>query len=215
MNVKGVATATLGLGAAAEALRFTPKRALRLPVVGAMWTIHVLAALLVATRSPKLPLPKALRRLGLPLLGAGGALAFYSAVAEHSREGRGASPDAGSFPPLADLLSLDTGALSSIETPLRDGTYRASRHPALIGYSAFLIGLALATRSLRLIVSLPLWLAAAVGQSALREEALRRRYDWYDDYARSTPMLIPTRESVQAASDDLRARFRPREPVSD
>lgn len=207
MNMRGMATATLGLGAAAEALRYTPQRSARGAVVAALWAIHVLAALAVATRSPRLPLPKALRRLGMALAGVGGALALYSAIGERTREGRGNDPAAASHPPVAAILSGEPEALSALDTPLRDGTYRATRHPALLGYAAFLLGLALTTRSLRLIVSLPLWVAAAVGQSALREEALRREHPWYGDYAGSTPMLLPTKESARAALDDLRARF--------
>lgn len=207
MNARGMATATLGLGVAAEALRYTPKRGMRMPLLGALWAIHVLAAMLVAARSPRLPLPRALRGLGLPLTAAGGALACYSAICEHTREGRGRSSDAAIYPSCESVMGLEPQAMAALDTPLRDGTYRATRHPALLGYTAFLVGLALSTRSLRLVVSLPLWIAAAVGQTALREEAVRRQYPWYDDYARTTPMLVPTKESARAAFVDLRARF--------
>ena len=206
MNVRGIATATLGLGAAAEALRYTPKRELRLPVLGTLWGLHILTVLLVAMRSRRLPVPGILGRLGMLLALGGGTLAFYSAVVEHTKEGRGHEPGADAYPPLSDVLTMEPEPLARLETPLRDGTYRATRHPAVLGYAAFLLGLALMTRSLRMIVALPLWVAAAVGQSALREEALRRQYSWYDDYAKSTPMLIPTKESAKAAYGDLRAR---------
>lgn len=207
MNVRGMATATLGLGAAAEALRYTPKRDLRLPLLGAIWGLHVITVLLVAMRSRRVPVPGILGKLGTLLAMAGGALAFYSAIIEHTREGRGHEPDAAAHPALADVLAMEAEQLAELETPLRDGTYRASRHPAVLGYAMFLVGLALMTRSIRVLMSLPLWIAAAIGQSALSEEALRRRYNWYDDYARSTPMLIPTKESAKAAMEDLKSRF--------
>ncbi len=207
MNARGLATATLGLGAAAEALRYTPKRSMRQPLLSAAWALHVLAVLFVASRSPKLPLPPIAGKAGTLLVLGGGALALYSAIGEHSREGRGNDPAAAAYPPLADLLGPDPEQRAALDTPLSDGTYRATRHPALLGYAAFLAGLALTTRSLRLLASLPLWIAAAVGQAALREEALRREHPWYDAYAKDTPMLLPTKEGVRAAMADLRARF--------
>lgn len=207
MNAKGLATTTLGLGAAAEALRYTPKREMRLPALSGLWTLHIFMVLLVSMRSRRLPAPGILGRLGTLLAVAGGALAFYSAIAEHTSEGRGHEPGAAAYPALSEVLSLDPEPLARVDTPLRDGTYRASRHPALLGYAAFLAGLSLMTGSLRLLMSLPLWIAAAIGQSALREEAIRRDYSWYDDYAKTTPMLIPTKESAKAAIADLRTRF--------
>ena len=94
MNARGLATTSLGLGAAAEALRYTPKRRARRPLLAAAWAVHVFAAVTVALRSPRLPMPPLTRRLGLLLTLGGGALALYSAVIEHSREGRGNDPEA-------------------------------------------------------------------------------------------------------------------------
>lgn len=208
MNVRSLAATSLGLGAAAEALRYTPQRNRRLPALAFLWAVHVLSALWLAARSPRFIVPRSLRRLGLPLMVIGSALGLYSAVIERTREGRGSEPGEDSRPSLRDLTRPTPETIAALEEPPRDGTYRASRHPALLGYAGFLTGLTLFSGSFRLLISTPLWIAAAVGQATLREEVLRRDHGWYDDYARSTPMLLPTRESARSAFEDLRERFR-------
>lgn len=206
MNLRSIAATTLGLSVAAEALRYTPQRNRRVPIVGALWGLHLLAALCLAARSRRIPVPKMARRAGMGLMAAGAAAGAYSAAVEHTSEGRRSGPGDGR-PSLRDLAHLTPPMFEALEQPPRDGTYRASRHPALLGYAAFVAGLALVSRSVRLIGSLPLWIAAAAGYAALREETLRRDLDWYDDYAKTTPMLLPTKESARAAYDDLRERF--------
>ena len=207
MNVRGLAGTTLGLGVAAEALNTQATRDVAVATRIGLWTVHVVAVILVAMRSRRVPVPGILRKLGLLLTLGGGALAVYSALIEHTREGRGKSGSAETYPPLNTLLSFDEDAMAAMDEPPSDGTYLASRHPALLGYAAFLAGLALFTRSIRLVWAAPLWIAAAVGHAALREEAMRRAYPWYEGYAQNTPMLIPTAESAQAAIDDVRERF--------
>lgn len=207
MNAKSMANTALALSAAAETIRYTSRQGWRFPVVAGLWTVHVLSVLLVATRSRHVPLPGPLGKLGLLLATSGGALALYSALGEHTREGRGRSEGAEQYPPLTAVLAFDEDAIEALDQPPSDGTYTAARHPALLGYAAFLAGLVLMTRSVRLLLALPLWLAAAVGQAALREEVLRRSYEWYEGYIHNTPMLIPTAESAQEALDELKERF--------
>lgn len=207
MNAKGLAGAALGLSAATEGISASSRRDLNVAARAALWTIHILSVILVATRSPRIPIPSRLRQIGLLIATAGGALALYSALGEHTREGRGGSTGAATYPPASALLSFEEDAIAALDEPPSDGTYRASRHPALLGYAGFILGLALFTRSLRLFWAAPLWIAAAVGNAAIREETLRRSYPWYAGYAQDTPMLIPTGESARAALDDLRDRF--------
>ncbi len=207
MNAKGIANTALAASALAETLRYTPRQTWRFPILSVLWAIHIVAVLLVARRSPRVPAPGLLGKLGGLLALAGGACALYSAVGEHTREGRGRSEGAEHYPPLSAVLALEEEAVASFDQPPSDGTYSASRHPALLGYAVFLAGLALMTRSLRLMGSAPLWLAAAVGQAALREELLRRAYPWYEGYIHRTPMFVPTAESAQAARGDMRERF--------
>lgn len=207
MNAKSIANTALAASVLTDALRYTPRQAWRFPVLSALWSIHIAAVLLVAVRSRKMPAPGLLGKLGGLVALGGGALALYSAVGEHTREGRGRSGGAENYPPLSAVLALEEEAVASFDQPPSDGTYSASRHPALLGYAVFLAGLTLMTRSFRLLGSAPLWLAAAVGGAALQEELLRRAYPWYEGYIHRTPMLVPTAESAQAAIGDLQERF--------
>src|SRR5688572_27490493 len=106
MNAKSMANTALGLSAAAETIRYTPRQGWRFPIVAGLWTVHVLSVLLVAMHSRHLPAPGPAGKLGSLLALGGGALALYSAIGEHTREGRGRSEGAEQYPPLSAILAF-------------------------------------------------------------------------------------------------------------
>jgi len=79
------------------------------------------------------------------------------------------------------------------------GTYTLIRHPAVLWYLLLLASVLLATRSIVLLVALPIWLAMDVVWVLLQERfSLARNFPDYATYKRTTPLLIPNRRSVTA-----------------
>ena len=116
MNAKGIANTALAASALAETFRYTPRQTWRFPILSVLWAIHIVAVLLVARRSPRVPAPGLLGKLGGLLALAGGACALYSAVGEHTREGRGRSEGAEHYPPLSAVLALEEEAVGVVRS---------------------------------------------------------------------------------------------------
>jgi len=78
------------------------------------------------------------------------------------------------------------------------GTYALVRHPAVLWFGFFLLGLTLATRSSLLRLAAPVWWLADVLYVWGEERwYLRRVFAGYDAYQHTTPMLLPTRGSFR------------------
>ena len=79
------------------------------------------------------------------------------------------------------------------------GTYALTRHPAVLWYLLILASLLLATRSIVLLVALPIWMAMDVVWVLLQERfSLARNFPDYAIYKGTTPLLIPNRRSMTA-----------------
>jgi protein-S-isoprenylcysteine O-methyltransferase Ste14 len=78
------------------------------------------------------------------------------------------------------------------------GTYALVRHPAVLWFGFFLLGLALATRSSLLRLAAPIWWLADVLYVWGEEKwYLQRVFAGYAAYQRTTPMLLPTLGSLR------------------
>lgn len=92
---------------------------------------------------------------------------------------------------------------------VRTGTYALVRHPTVLWFALLLLSLLLATRSQLLLLTLPLWTALDIGWVALQEKvSLRRAFPDYINYQRTTPMLLPKRQSIAACLRSFRPNFR-------
>jgi protein-S-isoprenylcysteine O-methyltransferase Ste14 len=77
------------------------------------------------------------------------------------------------------------------------GTYALTRHPAVLWFGLFLLGLVLATRSSLLRLAAPIWwLADALYVWGEEKWYLQRVFPAYAAYQRTTPMLLPTLGSL-------------------
>jgi len=84
------------------------------------------------------------------------------------------------------------------------GSYALVRHPSVLGYGLWLLGLLLVARTTPLLVALPLWLSLDVLWAVLQERlVLCRTFPGYPDYQRTTPMLLPNRRSLGIWLRDL------------
>jgi len=110
--------------------------------------------------------------------------------------------------PLFSLLMLYTlvlelpfrrtfvGSTSSTDL-VTSGTYALVRHPTVLWYLLILASMLLATRSIVLLVAMPIWIALDVGWVLLQEKSsLARNFPDYATYKRTTPFLIPNRRSL-------------------
>jgi protein-S-isoprenylcysteine O-methyltransferase Ste14 len=85
------------------------------------------------------------------------------------------------------------------------GTYALSRHPAVLWFALFLLGLVLATRSTLLLVAAPIWLAAdALYVHAEEKLYLERVFPNYGEYQQETPILLPTPRSFRRCLNTVR-----------
>ncbi len=79
-----------------------------------------------------------------------------------------------------------------------DGPYALSRHPGVYGYTAFVLGLALISRSLLLLQAGILWSLANLGYVLIQDRYIfPLLLTGYNEYRRNTPMLIPTSYSIK------------------
>ena len=77
------------------------------------------------------------------------------------------------------------------------GTYALVRHPTVLWYVLILLSALLATRSLALLVAMPIWIAMDVVWVLFQERSsLARSFPQYSNYAEVTPFLIPNRRSL-------------------
>ncbi len=87
---------------------------------------------------------------------------------------------------------------------VQSGTYALVRHPSVLWYGLLLFSLLLVSRSYLLALALPLWVLLDILWVVLQERRLRRVFPDYAGYQRTTPMLIPNRQSLRACLRSLR-----------
>lgn len=115
--------------------------------------------------------------IGLSLIGVG--LSAYSLVIE--------------LP--ARSVYLAPGASSQLITT---GTYALTRHPGVLWFALFLVGLVIANRSWALLIAAPVWLGLDVLYVWLQDRFFfPKQFGDYGRYREQTPMLIPNRSSVR------------------
>ncbi len=127
----------------------------------------------------KLALPSSLPWLGRVLAVVFGLLWFYSMFIE--------------IPFAVTYLRSGHG-----DRLITTGTYALARHPTVLWFALFLVGLVLATRSRLLLLAAPIWLAVDVLYVWMEEKLfLEKVFTDYQDYQRRTPMLSPTPRSLR------------------
>ncbi len=111
---------------------------------------------------------------------------------------------------LSYSLFLEVPLLRTYLTPgpgprlVRSGTYALVRHPSVLWFGLLLFSLLIVSRSYLLAVALPLWLFLDILWVVLQERQLRRAFPEYPDYQRTTPMLVPNRQSLRACLESFR-----------
>lgn len=78
------------------------------------------------------------------------------------------------------------------------GTYALTRHPGVLWLALFLVGLLFACRTHVLLLAAPIWLALDVGLAWWQDRfVFPQQFPEYARYRQNTPMLWPTRTSLE------------------
>jgi len=159
-----------GFDLASMARKTVLKRAILLTAV-----LLFLVALYQALRQPSLgPAPVWVPVLGVTLSVVGAGLLTYSVVIE--------------IPARSTYLA--PGAPSQLVTT---GTYALTRHPGVLWFALFMVGLVIANRSAALLIAAPVWLGLDVLYVWLQDRYFfPKQFPDYARYREQTPMLIPT-----------------------
>ena len=157
------------------------------PLMLVMVASHIAAILTLALRSRRFPLPRPLQALFVVLAPLSFAAMLYSLLFEI---------------PLRKAW-LERGHMDELVT---DGTYALARHPGVIWYTCWVLCTALAARSWRLLAAAPVLVAGDVGHVAFQERAVLTKEfgDAYREYQRSTPFVVPNRQSLRRFLSGLR-----------
>ena len=152
----------------------------------ASFGLLICAIVMVSLHTSRFFLPSWLTFVGWGLLPLASLLMLYSLVFElHFRRTFVGGP-----------LSTDL---------ITTGTYSLVRHPTVLWYLLILVSVLLATRSLVLLVAMPIWIAMDVVWVLLQEKfSLARNFPGYANYKRTTPLLIPNRRSLTEFLSSLR-----------
>ncbi len=90
------------------------------------------------------------------------------------------------------------------------GTYALCRHPGVLWAAALFAGLILVSRSTKLLVAAPIWLALDVLWVWMQDKFFfPRLIPGYKEYQNQTPMLWPNRRSLKESVRTSLVRFRP------
>jgi len=186
------------LGAAAFPLAFAWEWVGRLritrlkPMLGLASAVAFAGALAWTLATPgRLGWPRWVAWAGWPLLLAGSLLLIYSLFVE--------IPFAATYTQPAGNRQLVTG-----------GTYALVRHPGVLWLGLALLGLVLVSQRRLLLIAGAVWLALDAVYVWLQEALLlRRAFSGYAAYQRTTPMLVPTRQSISRCLHTLGRHGRP------
>ncbi|MBI4310887.1 MAG: hypothetical protein HY681_03805 [Chloroflexi bacterium] len=90
------------------------------------------------------------------------------------------------------------------------GTYALTRHPGVLWYTFGMVALTMATRSTALLIAAPLWVFLDVLHVVVQDRVFfPKMFSDYPQYQRTTPMLIPTLQSIEACVKTVRRRNLP------
>ena len=143
------------------------------------------ATIMVAFDPIKLPLAAWLSFVGWPLLSISSLLLVYSIFLE--------------IPFRKTYAEAGVG-----DELIKTGTYALTRHPGVLWYSLFLMGLILVSRSRSSLWAAPAWLAMEVLWVWIQDRFFfDQMFPGYEQYRQETPMLIPTRKSIKRCLDTL------------
>lgn len=183
------------LGAAAFALAFAfdwaswRRMALLKPILGLAAAASFAAALVWTLATPgRFAWPDWMVAVGWLLAAAGAALLSYSLFIE--------------IPFVTTYAQPGTSGLL-----VTTGTYALVRHPGVLWLGLFLAGLTLASRGRLMLVAGATWLVLDAIYVWLQEVFLfGKMFPGYAAYQRTTPMLLPTRQSLANCLRSLHAR---------
>jgi protein-S-isoprenylcysteine O-methyltransferase Ste14 len=105
-------------------------------------------------------------------------------------------------------LPLSRTYLRSSRGPnlITTGTYALVRHPTLLWFAIGVVSLVLLTHSQLLLIALPIWLVLDTLWVLLQDNlSLPRAFPGYEDYRKTTPMIVPTRQSLRACLSTIRS----------
>ena len=144
--------------------------------------IAAYSVVMIAISGSTFDLPRALSLLGWFLLAISIGLIVYSAFLE--------------LPPKEASYALVT-----------TGTWALVRHPPILWLALLLIGLVFITQSYLLLIAAPIWWGTNLLYVWLEERFLLSKTfpSDYEDYKKTTPMLIPTKRSLQRCLQTLKA----------
>ena len=150
------------------------------PLLAAMAASHLVALALLMLRSPRLPVPRPLRRLsGLVAVLAAAGMAYSILVEIPFRK-----------------AWVDRGHTDELVT---DGTYALCRHPGVLWFTLACLTGSFATRSRRLLLATPLLVLDDGVDVAFQDRYTLPRVfgEQYARYAESTPFLLPSARSLR------------------
>ena len=91
------------------------------------------------------------------------------------------------------------------DTLIRTGTYAMVRHPGVLWYALLLISLILVSKAKLLLIASPVWFFMDIVYVFIQDRFLfGKMFAGYEDYRQETPMLIPTKKSMDACFRTLR-----------
>ena len=152
------------------------------------------AFLLAVGGAQGLEFPTAVVWLGWVLLPVAGGLLVYSLFLEI---------------PFTNAYLRPPNALREGGELVTTGTYALTRHPGVLWYTLLVFALVLVSGSRDMLVGAPVWVAMDVVWVVLQDRVFFPRiFSRYREYARTTPMLIPTRGSLAACLATLGPRRR-------
>jgi protein-S-isoprenylcysteine O-methyltransferase Ste14 len=101
---------------------------------------------------------------------------------------------------------MDTGVGDKL---VKTGLYSLVRHPGVLWFGLLMLGLLLASRSQLYLVAGPVWLAIDVFLVWIQDRYIfGRMFIDYDQYQKETPMLLPTRKSIDSFINELKLKVR-------
>ncbi len=97
---------------------------------------------------------------------------------------------------------VDSGPGGSL---IRTGTYALVRHPGVLWFALMMVGTILVSGAELMLIAGAVWLVADVIYVVIQDRYLFvRMFPGYADYRRETPMLIPSRRSIEACLRSLK-----------
>ncbi len=88
---------------------------------------------------------------------------------------------------------------------ITSGLYALVRHPGVFWFTVLLLSLILVSRSSWLLIAAPVWILLDILLVVIQDRFfLGRMFPRYDSYRRQTPMLLPSRKSLNAFINQLR-----------